>query len=311
MSDPYRRPGHPAPRPGPGPARRPVPPAAPTGPNPVVRPEDAREARRKAEGGREGARKGTPGKPGGGGPQARARRKKQSRLFFGAAAALVALAVVALALVVVLWPGDDGGGADDGAVQLGQPELTGFAPGTYSFSPSTDVFTEIASRAEDPEPLTAEEMFPKGSLTDETADAKIVRRAAVLDEDCADAVWGTGLTDALGKAGCSQAVRGLYTDPKKGFAALVAVYNLKDSDAADAVVRAFGAGRAGFVRVPDAAPEFFGQGYSMARGIAMGHYAVVSWVQRFDGTGDEGSRPLLSLLVTAAEADALYTRAAG
>ncbi|ROO84013.1 hypothetical protein EDD29_1524 [Actinocorallia herbida] len=290
--------------------------AAPTGPNPV-RPELAEESGRDGRsGGSSGGRKPAPktgsAKPGAKKSQKRpGAGKRRSRLFFGAAAALLALACVAVVAVLALRPSEKTAGRTaDGGVRLGVPELTGFSPGTYSSSPSTDVFAQIETRELDPEPLTADEMFPKGSLSDETTGAEIVRRSSVEDADCADAIWGKGLAEALGKAGCSQAVRGLYTDPKKGFAAVVAVYNLTDAEAAGDAVEAFGAGSGGFVRVPDGAPKLFGEGFSMARGIAMGHYALIAWVQRTDGTGDGRSAALLSVLVTAAEADALYGRAA-
>ncbi|GAB2817862.1 hypothetical protein GCM10022221_14630 [Actinocorallia aurea] len=313
MSDPRRpRPAGPLAHGRPGPSAYE---AAPTGPNPV-HPELAEKDEREAGSG--GSRGGKPGagesqrRPGGKNGK-NGKNKKQSRLFFGAAAALLVLvcAAAAVAVVVLRQGGEaEGGSARPGAVRLGVPELTGYTPESYSSSPSTEVFELIETRALDPEPLTADEMFPKGSLEDDTTGAKIVRRSAVEDADCADAIWGEGLAERLGEAGCSQAVRGLYTDTKKGFAAVVAVYNLTDAEAANDAVEAFGAGTAGFVRVPDDAPEFFGQGFGMARGIAMGHYALITWVQRTDGTGDERSAALLSVLVTAAEADAIYGRAA-
>ncbi|MDX6743021.1 hypothetical protein [Actinocorallia sp. A-T 12471] len=313
MNDPrLPRQSAPGPRPPQGrPVPRPrypeaaYPEAAVTGPNPVL-PDPAKERDAVADKGAQ------PRKGGGGGAKRPGKGKRRSQVFFGAAAALLVVVLAAVVAVFALRPDSSDDPGQAGGVRMGEPEVNGFTPGSYSSSPSTDVFAEIDTRALDPEPLKAEEMFPKGSaLEDETTGAKLARRAAVADTDCADAIWGQSLARALGAAGCSQAVRGLYTDAKKGFAALVAVYNLRDSSAANAAVEAFGAGSAGFVRVPEEAPEFFGQGFGMARGIAMGHYALIAWVQRTDGTGDGRSAALLSVLVTAAEADALYTRAAG
>jgi hypothetical protein len=42
----------------------------------------------------------------------------------------------------------------------------------------------------------------------------------------------------------------------------------------------------------------------------MGHYAVIGWVRRLDGTGDEQDDALLSLLVTVAGPQAILDRAA-
>ena len=141
--------------------------------------------------------------------------------------------------------------------------------------------------------------------------AKLALRASELDEDGGKAVWGQGRGEALREGGCVQAVRGLYTDDKKEFRVVVAVYNLRDEDAADRVVEAFGAGSGGFVKLPAKTPARFGEGFSLARGLAMGHYALITWAERADGTGTGTSRPLLSLVVTAAKAEALYDRAAG
>jgi hypothetical protein len=48
----------------------------------------------------------------------------------------------------------------------------------------------------------------------------------------------------------------------------------------------------------------------MARGLAMGHYAVVSWAQRLDGKGDASDGNLLSLLIEGGKAPAVLGRAA-
>lgn len=243
-------------------------------------------------------------RPAGGRPKPGA--KKQPVIFYGAAASLVA--IILLVLLAVTMTG--GGGEKEAElplVPMGKPAVSGIAPTNYSSSASTDVFEAISTRAKDKAPLTVDELFPDKTLVDETAKAKLTRRQAVLDNDCAKAMWGAGLGKILQKGGCNQAVRAHYTDTKKGFDVTIAVFNLADAQAADRAVEAFGAGTgAGFVR-PLGQPL---QGFSIARGLAMGHYAVITWVQRTDGTGTERSKPLLSLLVSAANAQALYTRAA-
>jgi hypothetical protein len=42
----------------------------------------------------------------------------------------------------------------------------------------------------------------------------------------------------------------------------------------------------------------------------MGHFAVIGWVRRLDGTGDEQDEALLSLLVTVSGPQAVLDRAA-
>lgn len=252
--------------------------------------------------------------PGAGDAKSRQSRKKnRSQVFFAAAGVGGALVVVLVLVLAIMWPKEtaDRRQAEE-KVPMSRPVVTGLAPDSYSFSPSTAVFSEIASREDDSAPLSAEEMFPeKDVLRDEVSGAEPALRSSVLDDDCGEAVWGRGLGEVLQDGGCTQAVRGVYTDKKKEYRVVVAVYNLRDAEAADRAVEAFGAGSGGFVKLPEDAPEGFGDGFSLARGLAMGHYALITWADRADGEGEGTSRPLLSLVVTAAKAEAVYARAAG
>ncbi|GAA2732047.1 hypothetical protein GCM10010439_48890 [Actinocorallia aurantiaca] len=225
-----------------------------------------------------------------------------------------AVLVVALILVLaVMWPKETADEREaEERVPMSRPAVTGMAPDSYSSSPSSAVFDGIATREEDPAPLTAKEMFPaKDTLQDDVSGAKPALRLSVLDDDCGRAIWGAGLGEVLQDGGCTQAVRGLYSDEKKGFRVLVAVYNLRDEEAANRAVEAFGAGSGGFVKLPSKTPEGFGEDFSLARGLAMGHYALITWAERVDGEGEGTSESLLSLVVTAAKAEGLYARAAG
>ncbi|WP_106398554.1 hypothetical protein [Actinocorallia populi] len=247
-------------------------------------------------------------------PGAQGRKKKdRSQVFFAAAGVGGVLVVVLILVLAVMWPKEKTERRQaEAKVPMSRPVVTGLAPDSYSSSPSTEVFAEIATREEDSAPLSAEEMFPKkDTLKDEVSGAEPALRLSVLDDDCGKAVWGRGLGEVLQDGGCTQAVRGLYTDEKKGFRVLVAVYNLGDEDAADRAVEAFGAGSGGFVKLPDKSPKGFGEGFSLARGLAMGHYALITWADRADGKGEGTSGPLLSLVVTAAKAEGIYARAAG
>jgi hypothetical protein len=92
---------------------------------------------------------------------------------------------------------------------------------------------------------------------------------------------------------------------------MVAIFNLADSTAADKLVTAADPRTGnGFARSPSDEAGF-SQGFSTARGVAMGHYAVITWVQRADGSGDESDAALLSLLVTTGRPDAVLIRATG
>lgn len=237
------------------------------------------------------------------------------KLYFGAAAVLGVLVLLGLG-AVALSGGDSApkpGGAAD--APIGRPAGTGPSPTSYSSSPSGAAYAGIATRSADPEALTAGEAFPFSAAKLPLPDGKVSvkLRAKRLDGDCAAAVWGRSVGEELGKGGCTQAARGIYSDTEHGYALAVAVFNLAGSADADRfVARLETTIGAGFVRPLEApAPlDRFGRGFGMARGLAMGHFAVVSWAQRLDGKGDEKDENLLSLLIEGGKAPAVLGRAA-
>lgn len=233
-------------------------------------------------------------------------------------AAVAALAVVAYVVVAVTMKEDSGPTARPIA-SVGDPADSGTSPVSYSSSPSTDVYAAIDRRTGDGTPLTLEESFPSSARTITITDAKGKKTKAKLglsaqrlDADCADAVWGAGVADELRRGGCTQATRALYTSQKKKYVLAVTVFNLaavQDADRLVGVLDTVGGG--GFVRpLPVASVEPFARGFSMARGLAMGHYAVVAWAQRLDGGGDEQDEVLLELLIEGGKAPGPLGRAA-
>ncbi|TDB88068.1 hypothetical protein E1264_12635 [Actinomadura sp. KC216] len=321
---PARRPQRPD-RPAPPQPRAPFEDEAPgyrdaSGHVPPPRPGDRRDAapKRKARGGgskkaraggpvrRDGVPEARKGSPGGFGP----------KMYFGAAALLGLIVLLGTGAVVALSGGEDAPSRDTTSVRIGKPAGNGLSPVSYSNSPSTSAYAGIASRSADAKPLTIEEAFPPSATTltiPDDADVKMKLRAKRLDADCAAAVWGATVGDVLGKGGCTQAARGIYSDTGSGYALAVAVFNLAGTADADRFVatleKTLGGG---FVRPLEApAPlDGFGHGFGMARGLAMGHFAVVTWAQRLDGKGDEKDETLLSLLIEGGKAPAVLGRAA-
>lgn len=269
-----------------------------------ARPErrDARLERRDAKPEQRGGR---PGRRDGYGP----------KLYFGAAAVLALFVLLGAGLVVVLRGGNGPEGPALSNAQIGKPAGNGLSPDFYSSSPSTPAYAGITSRGADGKPLTIEEAFPSSATTLSVpdGDVEVKLRAKRLDGDCAAAVWGATVGAVLGKGGCTQAVRGIYAEAEDGYALSVAVFNLAGSADADRFVatleKTLGAG---FVRPLEApAPlDGFGRGFGMARGLAMGHFAVVTWAERLDGKGDEKDETLLSLLIEGGKAPAVLGRAA-
>ncbi|GAA2580084.1 hypothetical protein GCM10010411_10810 [Actinomadura fulvescens] len=240
---------------------------------------------------------------------------RDPRWFFVAAGALGLVVVLAAVALVVLGGRDDPPPPRPAAARMGPVAASGPAPASYSSSPSADAYTGIAQRSADPAPLTSAELFPSSASTVTLASgkAKLTLKGKRLDGDCAPAIWGRAVANAFSEAGCTQAARTLYADTKRGFALAVTVFNLKSADDSDRVVERLGNGRGGgFVRPLNAAAPLdeFGQGFGMARGLAMGHYVVVSWAQRLDGSGDEQDEALLSLLIEGGKSPAVLGRAA-
>ncbi|MGP4025050.1 hypothetical protein [Actinomadura sp. 3N407] len=263
------------------------------------------------------------GKPGRGRPAGAARQPRPApreggpgaRLYFGAAAVLGVLVLLGVGAVAVLRGGNAPDAGDAANVTIGTPAETGISPDSYSSSSSSSAYSGIASRSADPKPLTIEEAFTSSAakLSVPDGDVQVKLRAKRLDGDCAAAVWGGTVGEALGKGGCTQAARGIYSDTENGYALAVAVFNLAGSADADRFVakleETIGAG---FVR-PLEAPEpldDFGRGFGMARGLAMGHFAVVTWAERLDGKGGPEDEALLSLLIEGGKNPAVLGRAA-
>ncbi|REE99762.1 hypothetical protein [Thermomonospora umbrina] len=256
------------------------------------------------------------------------------KVFFGAAGGILAAVLAGVVVVAVASGGDEGGAAaSEPASPVGRPVDSGRSPASYSSSPTTGAYAGIARRATDVKPLTEAESFPGSGEAIAVTEAKATLRLVDhrLDADCANAVWGAALGDELRRGGCTQALRGMYADARRGFALSVTILNLNTSADADRLVEALGNGRGGgFIRPltdrvatprstsrtssgasPTALPlERFGEGFSMARGLAMGHYAVIAWAQRLDGSGDAGDEALLALLIEGGKAPGVLGRAA-
>ncbi|MGK5557113.1 hypothetical protein ACSNOI_36445, partial [Actinomadura kijaniata] len=245
--------------------------------------------------------------------RSRARRGPGPRLYF-AAAGVLGVAVAGALTAVALTGGEERPKGPAAAARPGNAAAIGPSPVSYSHSPTNAAYAAIAERSRDPQPLTLEQMFPASATTVEApAGARLKLRDKRVDTDCAAAVWGGSVARELARGGCNQAVRALFADTGRGYALSVTVLNLASSADADRTVETLGRVRGGgFVRpLPAAAPlDRFGRGFSMARGLAVGHYAVVAWAQRLDGRGDAGDETLLTLLIEGGKARGVLARAA-
>ncbi|WP_449064159.1 hypothetical protein [Planomonospora algeriensis] len=168
-------------------------------------------------------------------------------------------------------------------------EEAGVRPATFRSELNTAHYAPIATRALDPEPLTAAEVFPAGQVASGGITLTGGRPESLAD--CASAVWGSA---EAAVAGCTQALRAGYTSADGRIAGQFLIFNLADSAAADRLVAAFG--RDGFVRPAPGLSEAFDGARGWAQARALGHYVTVSWVApRREGAAADLTHPQLAV----------------
>ncbi|MEV7007619.1 hypothetical protein [Streptosporangium sp. NPDC051022] len=155
-------------------------------------------------------------------------------------------------------------------------------PATFRAERTTAHYAPIATRAVDPAPLTAAEIFPTASVT--AGGTTLARQGTETLTDCASAVWGSA---EQAVDGCTQVLRARYATRDGRVSGQFVIFNLADSAAADRLVAALGDG--GFVRPVPGTPEGFDGSHGWAQARALGHYVTVSWVGPVTGAAG-GSR---------------------
>nr|WP_255429810.1 hypothetical protein [Streptomonospora sp. PA3] len=209
---------------------------------------------------------------------------------------LGALGVAVVALVVVLVVQFTAGGAT-------APENP--VPTAYEVHDSGNEV--LATREADSRPLNKGELFGEDSkrIDSESQGITFELQTSSLTDDCASAVWGERVSAALADAGCTQAARAGYTSD--GYVGAVAMFNLRDQKAANAVATALqppkdaAAEPAGFIEVPAAEEDPFsslGAGFSAAEATVSGHYLTVAWVQSIESDDPAERESLVSPLIT-------------
>ncbi|MDA8369845.1 MAG: hypothetical protein M0026_08225 [Nocardiopsaceae bacterium] len=227
-------------------------------------------------------------------------RGKALPLLLGA----LGLAVVALVAVLVVRFMAGGDAAPANA-----------APAVYGIYDSENISEVLSSQEQDSRALAEGELFERGNEEIESQGITFTLAASSLSEDCAAAVWGEAVQKALADAGCTQAARAGYTSGDH--VGLAAMFNLRDTEAAQAVAEALQppkdpeAEAPGFVTVPTEEAPFdkLGAGYSAAEATVSGHYLVVTWVQSVDSTDPAEKESLTSpLIALGGFQDPLYRR---
>ena len=189
----------------------------------------------------------------------------------------VALAVVIAVVVFVVLR--SGGGKTEGAPAGEHPVPTTYVPSNAD--PGTN---KLNLRSADQRPLTEGEVF---------GDVKTVGyrtytfnlAGSAVSGDCRAGSWGPRLQADLQRYGCTQLVRGAYLSADKRYVGQFFALNLDRAEGAQQIVRDLDRQTgAGFLNpLPAPGVQGFGGGFSAAYAEPMGHYVVMSWVQRKGG----------------------------
>lgn len=227
---------------------------------------------------------------------------QQRMVVWGGSVLGVLLAALLLTLMIDKVAGGEEMPAGGAGSVLGEGR-----PAAYQAWPSPREFRPIADRKADSAPLTLREVFGARTLT--AGKITLKRIATRTDPGCSAAVWGSDLQDLLAKAGCRQALRGLYRSTNGAYVAQYTLFDLADVRAANGVVDDLKSAYLGGWTLPLEQGRTAFQGYSEASGYAMGHYAGLVWVARADGAepGERDDFVMLSLAVRGVE-KGLYRR---
>jgi hypothetical protein len=192
--------------------------------------------------------------------------------------AAVALAVaIAVVIVVVL---QSGSGGDSAGAPVGDHPL----PTTYVPTNADPGTNKLNLRSADQRPLTEGEVF---------GDVKTVSyrtftfslAGAGVSSDCRAGTWGQRLQADLQRYGCTQLARGAYLSSDRQYVGQFFALNLDRAEGAQQIVRDLDRQTgAGFLTpLPAPGVQNFGGGFSAAYAEPLGHYVVMSWVQRKGG----------------------------
>jgi hypothetical protein len=151
------------------------------------------------------------------------------------------------------------------------------APGSPNFDKSLGKWQHIGTRAEDPAPLTIEELYPPAF---DLGGNSYVRTAASVTKSCSLAVYGANLQAALQSGKCTQVARATYISGNGQMMGTIGVVNLSTSALAQ---------KAGTVTGPQeiiaplaaqkGATKKLGSGTGVEQAEIKGHYLILMWAE--------------------------------
>jgi hypothetical protein len=151
------------------------------------------------------------------------------------------------------------------------------APGSPGFDDALGKWQHIGTRAQDPEPLTLEELFP---VQFELYGSSYTRTAADVTKNCSLAVFGSNLQGALQSGHCTQVLRASYISGNGTMMGTVGVANLSSSADAQKAGQVTGPQQ---IIAPLAAQKGptskLGNGTGVVQAEIKGHYLILMWAE--------------------------------
>ncbi|MFI6596540.1 hypothetical protein ACIBHX_09830 [Nonomuraea sp. NPDC050536] len=174
----------------------------------------------------------------------------------------------------VMWNMDSPAPASSDAARRTSAPLPSGPQGKYGYAASRDM---------DSEPLTLKEVFPTKKI--DVSGRSYVMTITAKDKKCSDAVLGDKLQKALKKGKCTQLLRASFRDKDGKVIGTIGVANLGSGKDSSKVAAA--GSKSDYVKpLPgkDSVTKLLGQGSGGAQVRTHGHYAVMYWIQKKDGT---------------------------
>jgi hypothetical protein len=153
------------------------------------------------------------------------------------------------------------------------PKVTPSATASQTPGP----YGHIGSRASDPQPLTAAQLFP---LTFTLGGQPVTRTATATSKRCAAALAGANIQSAVGGASCNQVVRATYLARSAGLMGTIGVLNLSTAKGAVRAIRS--ADASDFIsqlKARRGPARRIGGGTGIEVAAAKGHYLILIWAE--------------------------------
>ena len=201
---------------------------------------------------------------------------RRMRPWFAPLAAAVAVAAVAVCLVVVKHIADDP--VAPGAVG-GLPSTGSTSAAAAACPKQLGQYCHIELRADDPVPLTLDELFPPRFLN-ETDHASFALVATRLDKTCSNAVLGQDLISALQSGQCTQVLRASYVSGDNKIMGTIGVVNLDTTNEAQNAGDVVGGNDyVTPLRTSEGIASKLGTGTGVVAAEFKGHYLILTWAE--------------------------------